>query len=289
VATAPDLSGRTCMITGASSGIGKASAAALAGMGASLVLVCRDRGRGENAAAEIQARTGNTDITLLLGDLSSQQDIRRLADQYRATGRPLHVLLNNAGVMMMRREETADGHERTFALNHLGYFLLTLLLLDVLKASAPARIVSVASDAHHYAGGGLDFDDLDSTKGFSPMRVYARSKGANILFTRELARRLDGTGVTANCLHPGFVGSSLATNNGWYAKLIMLLLRPIARSTDKGAETAIYLCSSPDVEGETAQYFFDKKPKFPKRYAQSDENAQRLWTVSEQMTGVAVR
>jgi NAD(P)-dependent dehydrogenase (short-subunit alcohol dehydrogenase family) len=274
------------MITGASSGIGKAAAAAIAGMGASVVLVCRDRDRGERSVAEIRATTGNTDITLLLADLSSQRDIRRLANEYLATGRPLHVLLNNAGVMMLRREETVDGFERTFALNHLGYFLLTVLLLDRLKASAPARVVSVASDAHHYAGGGLDFDDLNAEKGFSAWRAYGRSKGANILFTRELARRLEGTGVTANCLHPGFVGSNFATNNGWYARLGMWLLRPFGRSPEKGAETAIYLCTSPDVDGVTGKYFFDKQPKWPKTYAQNDETARRLWEVSERMTGL---
>jgi NAD(P)-dependent dehydrogenase (short-subunit alcohol dehydrogenase family) len=274
------------MITGASSGIGKAAAAAIAGMRASVVLVCRDRDRGERTVAEIRATTGNTDVTLLLADLSSQRDIRRLANEYLATGRPLHILLNNAGVMMLRREETVDGLERTFALNHLGYFLLTVLLLDRLKASAPARVVSVASDAHHYAGGGLDFDDLNGEKRFSAWRAYGRSKGANILFTRELARRLDGTGVTANCLHPGFVGSNFATNNGWYARLSMWLLRPFARSPEKGAETAIYLCTSPDVDGVTGGYFFDRKPKWPKSYAQSDENARRLWEASEQMTAL---
>jgi NAD(P)-dependent dehydrogenase (short-subunit alcohol dehydrogenase family) len=284
-ATLPDLSGRTCMVTGASSGIGRAAALGLADLGASVVLVCRDRNRGEGALREIRERTGNAELTLMLADLSSQTEIRRLASDFLATGRPLHVLLNNAGVIMLRREETTDGIETTFAVNHLAYFLLTVLLLDRLKASAPARVVSVASDAHHWAGGALDFNDLDSRNGYSAMRVYGRSKLANILFTRELARRLAGTGVTANCLHPGFVGSNFATNNGWLARIVMTVARPAARSPEKGAETAIYLCASPQVEGVTGQYFFDRKPRWPKSYGQSDTDARRLWDVSERLTG----
>lgn len=275
------------MITGASSGIGRAAALALAARGASLVLVCRDRTRGEGALAATREATGNRDLTLMLADLSSQKDIRELANAFLATRKPLHVLLNNAGVIMLRREETVDGIETTFAVNHLAHFLLTVLLLDRLKASAPARVVNVASDAHHYARGGLDFADLGSAKGYSVMSVYGRSKLANILFTRELGRRLAGSRVTANCLHPGFVSSGFATNNGWYAKVAMTLLRPFARSSEKGAETAVYLCTSRDVERVTGQYFYDRKPKEPKSYARSDQAARRLWEVSEQLTGVA--
>lgn len=281
-----DLSNRTCLVTGASSGIGQAAATALARMGANLVLVCRDRGRGERAVAAIRAQGPAAEITLLLADLSSQAEIRRLAAEYLASGRPLHVLLNNAGVVMLRREETVDGFERTFAVNHLAYFLLTVLLLDRLRSSVPARIVNVASDAHHYAGGGLDFDDLQSTKRYGSMRAYGRSKGANILFTRELARRLAGTGVTANCLHPGFVGSNFATNNGWFAQAVMRIARPVARTPEKGAETAVYLCASPDVATVSGQYFFDSQPRWPKQYAQDDATARRLWDVSERLTGL---
>jgi NAD(P)-dependent dehydrogenase (short-subunit alcohol dehydrogenase family) len=187
---------------------------------------------------------------------------------------------------MLRREETVDGFERTFAVNHLAYFLLTVLLLDRLRSSVPARIVNVASDAHHYAGGGLDFDDLQSTKGYGSMRAYGRSKGANILFTRELARRLAGTGVTANCLHPGFVGSNFATNNGWFAQVVMRVIRPVARTPEKGAETAVHLCASPDVATVSGQYFFDCQPRWPKQYAQDDATARRLWDVSERLTGL---
>jgi NAD(P)-dependent dehydrogenase (short-subunit alcohol dehydrogenase family) len=284
----PDLSGKTCMITGATSGIGKAAALELAKLGPRLVLVARDAARAEQTVEEIAGQTGNRNVEVMLADLSSLDQVRRLAEDFLVIGSPLHVLLNNAGVVMLRRQETVDGFETTFAVNHLSYFLLTVLLLDRLEASAPARIVNVASDAHAYAGGPLDFDDLQSTKGYASMKVYGKSKLANILFTRELARRLAGTGVTANCLHPGLVGSNLGRNNGVLGKFATLLLRPIARSTAKGAETAVYLCSSPDVEGVSGKYFFDKKQKWPKRYAQSDEDARRLWDVSLQMTALAV-
>lgn len=282
-----DLGGRTCLVTGATSGIGRAAAFALAELGASLVLVARDPERGKATCEEIRTKTGNADVGLLRADLSSQREIRGLAEEFLASGRPLHVLLNNAGVVLQRREETEDGIEATFAVNHLGYFLLTNLLLDRIRESAPARIVNVASDAHAYAGGRLDFDDLDSRTGYSFMRVYGKSKLANILFTRELARRQEGSGVTANSLHPGFVGSRFATNNGALASLVMRLARPIARSPERGARTAVYLCASPEVEGVTGKYFYDEKPKWPKSFAQNDEDARRLWEVSERLTGLA--
>jgi NAD(P)-dependent dehydrogenase (short-subunit alcohol dehydrogenase family) len=281
-----DLTGTVCLITGATSGIGKAAAVALARRGSTLVLVGRDQDRGERTVEEIVNQTGNRQVDLMLADLSSQEQIRQLAERFLATERPLHILLNNAGIIMLRRRETVDGIETTLAVNHLGCFLLTSLLLERIKASAPARIVNVASDAYGHAGGRLDFGDLQSVNGYSAMKVYGKSKLANILFTRELARRLQGTGVTANCLHPGFVGTNLARNNGLVASAAMLLLRPFARSPDKGAETVVYLCASPEVAGVTGKYFFDKQEKWPKRYAQNDEDAARLWEVSECMTGL---
>ncbi len=281
-----DMTGRTCMITGATSGIGQAAALDLARLGASLVLVGRNPERGERALKEVRRASRVGDVTLLLADLSSQSEIRSLAADFLATGRPLHVLLNNAGVINLRREESGDGIETTFAVNHLAYFLLTRLLIERLKESAPARVVNVASDAHRGAGR-LDFDDLESRRRYSPMRVYGKSKLANILFTRELARRLEGTGVTANCMHPGFVGSNFAKNNGLLAVAAMKLLQPFARSPEKGAETAVYLCSSPKVEGVTGEYFQDCKPHEPRAFALDDEDARRLWEVSERMTGHA--
>lgn len=282
-----DLTGKVCMITGATNGIGKAAATALAACNPTLILVARSAERARRAAAEITAATGNERIEVLVGDLAVQADIRRVAAEFLASGRPLHVLFNNAGIVMLNREETGDGFETTFAVNHLGYFLLTNLLLDRLRESAPARIVCTASGAHAYSGGRLDFDDLQSRKGYSWMRVYARSKLANILFTRELARRLEGSGVTVNCFHPGFVGSNLALNNGALAKLVIGALRPFARSNDKGAETGVYLCTSPEVEGVSGRYFYDKKATWPKSYAQNDDDAARLWEVSAAMTGLA--
>jgi NAD(P)-dependent dehydrogenase (short-subunit alcohol dehydrogenase family) len=283
-----DLDGRTCLITGATSGIGRAAAFGLARLGRpSLVLAGRSREKAEATAEAIRSETGCQDVSVLVADLSSQAEIRRLAEAYLASGRPLHVLLNNAGVFMLRREETVDGHETTFAVNHLGYFLLTNLLLDRIRESAPARIVNVASAAHASAGGPLDFDDLDSRERYRPMQVYGKSKLANILFTRELARRLEGTGVTANCLHPGFVGSNFARNNGLLGSVGMWLARPFARTPEQGADTAVYLCASPELEGVTGRYFVDREQRWPKRFAQSDEDARRLWEVSERMTGLA--
>jgi retinol dehydrogenase 14 len=195
---------KVCLITGATSGIGKATAIGLANMGASVVMVGRDRGKGQAALAEIKERSANASVDLLLADLSSQEDIRRLADEFKEAYPRLDVLVNNAGVIRSRRIRTADGIEMTFAVNHLAYFLLTNLLLDVLKASAPSRIVNVASGEQR--NGTIDFDDLQGEMGYKGAKAYSQSKLATVLFTYELARKLEGTGVSANCLHPGVVG-----------------------------------------------------------------------------------
>jgi NAD(P)-dependent dehydrogenase (short-subunit alcohol dehydrogenase family) len=278
------MRGRTCMITGASSGIGRATALELAGMGATLVLVCRDRQRGEATLAEITAQTGNRELTLLLADLGLQREIRRLAAEFLATDRPLHVLINNAGVVNLQRTLTADGLEATFAVNHLGYFLLTNLLLERLRRSAPARIVNVASDAHKF--GALDFDDLGNERHYRAMRVYGQSKLANILFTAELARRCAGSGVTANSLHPGAVATGLGKNNGAWARAVIALLRPFFRSPAGGDATSIYLASSPAVEGVSGRYFANCREKRPARAAQDADAARRLWDVSARLTGL---
>ena len=279
------MHGRTCVITGATSGIGRATAVALAGMGATLVLVCRDRQRGVDTLAAIAAQTGRRDASLVLGDLAVQRDVRRIAAELLAGDRPLHVLINNAGVVNLQRTVTADGIETSFAVNHLAPFLLTNLLLDRLHRSAPARVVTVSSEAHRF--GRLDFDDLGNERHYRFMRVYGQTKLANILFTAELARRTDGTGVTANSLHPGAVATSLGKNNGAWARVIIALLRPFFRTAEGGAATSVHLASSPAVEGVTGRYFVDCRQKRPSPAAQDAAAARRLWDVSERLTGLA--
>ena len=279
------MHGRTCVITGATSGIGRATAVALAEMGATLVLVCRDRQRGEDTLAAIAAQTGRRDASLVLGDLAVQRDVRRIAAELLAGDRPLHVLINNAGVVNLQRTVTADGIETSFAVNHLAPFLLTNLLLDRLHRSAPARVVTVSSEAHRF--GRLDFDDLGNERHYRFMRVYGQTKLANILFTAELARRTDGTGVTANSLHPGAVATSLGKNNGAWARAIIALLRPFFRTAEGGAATSVHLASSPAVEGVTGRYFVDCREKLPSPAARDAAAARRLWDVSERLTGLA--
>lgn len=284
-APSADLSGKNCLITGATSGIGRETALALARMGAGLVLVCRDRRRGEQVRDEIRSQGANVAVDVILADLASQQEIRRLAGDFLATGRPLHLLINNAGVVNTSRSVTADGIETVFAVNHLAYFLLTHLLLDRLKQSAPARIVNVASDAHKL--GDMNFDDLQAERRYRTMRIYGQSKLANILFTYELARRLQGTGVTANCLHPGAVATGLGANNGAWAKAIIALLGLFFRSPRQGAATSIYLASSPEVEGVSGKYFVDCRPRRSSPASYDEASAKRLWEISERMTGIA--
>src|SRR5918997_5893140 len=245
-----------CLITGATSGIGKATAMGLANMEASVMMVGRDRGRGEAAMAEIKERSGNASVDLILADVSSQKEIRRLADEFREAYPRLDVLINNAGVFRSERITTADGIEETFAVNHLAYFLLTNLLLDTLEAGAPSRIVNVASADHSNAT--IDFDDLQGEKGYTGAKAYSQSKLANVLFTHELARRLRGTGVTANCLHPGVVGTNLGSGVSGALGFLVRALRPLMKSPKKGAKTSIYLASSPEVEGSSGGYFVKK-------------------------------
>lgn len=279
------MRGKTCLITGATSGIGRVAALEIARRGAKLTLVGRDRARSEATVRDIRAQSGNGEVDFLLADLSSQQSIRELAREFLARGQPLHVLVNNAGVFELRRSLTADGIETVFAVNHLGYFLLTNLLLERLKESAPARIVNVASDAHSW--GTIDFDDLGGERSYRSMRIYGRSKLANILFTYELARRLEGTGVTVNCLHPGAVATRLGAQNGAIARFLIGLLRPFMRSPEAGAETVIQLAASPEVSGITGKYFIDCREARSSKKSCDAAVARRLWEVSAAMTGLA--
>lgn len=282
------LRGKTCLITGATNGIGRSSAFGLAERGAKLILLCRNAQRADRTRAEIAARTGNSDVEILLADLASQLEIRRAAAQFLATGAPLHVLLNNAGVMQTERSETVDGIETTFAVNHLAPFLLTNLLLGRIVESGPARIVNVSSEAHKL-GGRLDFADLGARQRYSGMAVYGRSKLANLYFTSELARRLAGTGVTVNALHPGAVRSELGQNNDApILKLLAGLARPFLRSPERGAETSIWLCSARDLDGVTGRYYSDRTERKAHRRAYDEAAARRLWDESAKLVGLAV-
>src|SRR5579872_3056689 len=277
------IRGKTCMITGATSGIGRASAIELGKMGARLVLVCRNRARGEDLVRQIQ-RAGNRDADLMIADLESQPQIRQLAADFLATKKPLHVLMNNAGVFNMKRAVTSDGIEEVFAVNHLAYFMLTLLLLDRIKENAPARIINISSDLHQRAT--IKFDDLGGERSYGGMSSYAQSKLGNVLFTYELARRLAGTRVTVNCVHPGAVATNLANHNGAIVGTAWKVMGAFMKSPDTGARTQVYLASSPEVEGVTGRYFIDSKEARSSAESHDANIARRLWEVSAQMTGL---
>ena len=281
-----NMNGKICLVTGGTNGIGKATAQALAQMGATVVIVGRDAQKAAQVSKEIQAASGNQNVDWLLADLSSQQDIRRLVAEFKSKYSQLHVLINNAGGTFMTRQLSVDGIEMTFALNHLAYFMVTNLLLDTIKASAPARIINVSSDAH--SGGKIDFNNLQGERSYSGIGPYGNSKLANILFTIELARRLEGTGVTVNALHPGLVSTGFGKNNpGLLMKIMGVVIPLIARSPEKGAETSIYLVSSPAVQNITGKYFVDCKITQPAPQASDSAVAKELWDVSAEMVCLA--
>jgi retinol dehydrogenase-12 len=281
-----DMHGKTVLITGANQGIGKASAEALGKMGAKLILVCRNAEKAKAAVADIK-RAGAADVDLLVGDMGSQADVRRVAAEVLAKHDRLDVLLNNAGVLVTERRETVDGIEETLAINHLGYFLLTNLLTDLLKKSAPARIVSVSSEAHRSAK--MSWDDVQLKKGWSSFRAYGQSKLCNILFTRELARRLEGTRVTANCLHPGVIRSGFGHTDGGFISVLVSIASPFFTTTEKGARTQVWLSSAPEVEGVTGKYFDKCKERAPNKAAQEAAAPARLWALSEELTSGRAR
>ncbi len=279
------IEGKICVVTGATSGIGLVTAEHLAAMGAQLVLVGRDKAKGDAALRRITRRAPGAHAEIHYADLARMDDVRRLGRELAALPR-IDVLVNNAGAIFRRRQATPDGLERTFALNHMAYFLLTALLRERLAAAAPARIVSVASEAHR--GVTLDFDDLQSARRYNGWTAYRRSKLCNILFTRELAHRLQGTGVTANCLHPGFVASSFGDNNeGVFRIALAIAKRLFAISEEQGAATSVYLASSPEVEGMSGLYFDKCRPRMPSTPAQDDGAARRLWEESARLAGLS--
>jgi NAD(P)-dependent dehydrogenase (short-subunit alcohol dehydrogenase family) len=272
-------------VTGATSGIGKETARVLAHQGGTLILVGRNLEKTAATVEEFKREADTPHIEYLLADLSSQEEIRRLAEGFKSRHNRLDVLVNNAGEYYLWRQESVDGIEMSFALNHIGYFLLTNLLLDVMLASAPARIINVSSGSHLRAT--LDFDKLRRRRGFSGMKAYGQSKLANVFFTYELARRLEGTGVTVNALHPGFVATHMGDNIGWIVRVLRPLMNLWAISVEEGAETVIYLATSPEVEGVTGKYFFRCKPVSSSAYSYDEAVAKQLWVLSEEMTGLS--
>ncbi|HEX2756492.1 MAG TPA: SDR family oxidoreductase [Candidatus Limnocylindrales bacterium] len=287
MAESASLTGRTVLITGGTSGIGRAAAISLAAMGARVGITGRDRVRAEEAAAEIARASGNPAVDVFVADLSSQAEVRRLAGDVLSAYPRLDVLLNNVGGFWAHRHVTADGLEHTFALNHLAPFLLTSLLLERLTASAPARVVTVSSGAQSM--GRIDFDDLMGERKYSGQRAYNQSKLANVMFTYELARRLEGSGVTATVLHPGVTSTAFSAEDPARAFApLVAVLRPFMRSPERGADTAVHLASSPEVEGVSGRYFADRKARTSHRSSYDTATTARLWRVSADLVGLPV-
>lgn len=279
------MKGKVVVITGGTSGIGEVAAEKLAGMGARIVLVARDKARGEATLNKLRQSGPGLAHSVHYGDLSRIAEMKRVAAAIAAAEPRIDVLINNAGAMFGSRQVTDDGLELTFALNHVAYFVLTAGLRDRLLAAGPgARVVNTASDAHR--GNQVDFNDLQSSKDYRAFRVYGRSKLCNILYTRELARRWAGTGVTVNSLHPGFVDTRFGDQSGGAMSVVIRVFKNFALSPEKGAGTIIYLASSPDVAGVSGKYFYKCAESTPTKEAQDDESARRLWEVTEKLAGV---
>ena len=278
------MQGQVCVVTGATSGIGKAAAAALAQQGAEIIVVGRDPARAEATAAAIQA-SGAPPPKVEIADLARLDQVRALAGRLNQNLDRIDVLINNAGLVLNERRVTPDGYEHVFAVNHLAPFLLTNLLRPKLTASAPARVITVSSDAHTAAR--LDLDDPNLEHGWSSWRSYSNSKLANILFTRELDGRLDGTGVTANCLHPGVVRTGFGRDARPLMRIGITIAKPFMLSPERGADTIVYLASSPDVAAKTGGYYVKREPREPSAAARDDGLARGLWETSERLTGLA--
>ena len=281
----PSLIGKVCLVTGATGGIGKITATALADMGAELVIHGRDQVKAETTVREIQASTGNDRVSYLLADFSDLDQVREMAIKFLSSHSRLDLLVNNAGAFFNRRIPTNYGVEMTFLVNHLAPFLLTNTLLDRIKDSAPARIINLTSEAHRQDK--MNFGDIGFNKGYFGMKAYARSKLANILFTYELDRRLKGSGVTINAIHPGHIATDIWKNDfGIFGPAIKWLMGRIALSPEEGAENSIYLASSPEVEGISGEYFIKNQPAQPLPAAQDLETARKLWDISQKLTGI---
>lgn len=273
------------LITGGNAGMGKATATELAKLGAHVIIMCRNKERGEKALADIRSESGNSCVELMLCDLASQNSIREFVIKFKGKYNRLDVLINNEGVILPKRQETVDGYEMQFGVNHLGHFLLTNLLLDLLKISSPSRIINVASGAHSWRR--IYFEDVNLTKGYLTFKAYAQSKLANVLFTYELAEKLKGAGVTVNCLHPGAVATQMGINRETgFGTFITGLLKPFFQTAAKGAETAVYLASSDEVSNVSGQYFNNKKPVKSSKLSYDKEVAKKLWDMSIKMTGL---
>ena len=280
-----NLENKVCLITGATNGIGLEAAKSLNKMGAEIVFIARNKEKAEKLQQELMSETGR-EATAIIADLSSLNEVKKAADQFLSLGKPLHILLNNAGIMNRERAETVDGLEEVFSVNHLAYFTLTLSLIEKMIESGGERIVNVASMGYRFVNE-MNFEDLQSKENYKPMKVYGQSKLANILFTKRLASKVKENNITVNCLHPGYVDTGIGSNNKqtlW--KLMMNLGRPFAKKTDKGAETSIYLCVSPEVEEVTGEYFVDCKIEELLGAAKSEEQAEKLWSISSELTGV---
>jgi NAD(P)-dependent dehydrogenase (short-subunit alcohol dehydrogenase family) len=274
------MHGKTVIVTGANSGIGKETARVLAERGATIIMICRNKERGEAALRELKEKTESDKFELYLADLADPDAIQKAVTQFKAKHNKLDVLINNAGLVLSKRIITPLGYEKTFAVNHLGHFLLTNLLLDLLIESAPSRIINISSGVHTSAD--LNFDDINQSSNYRSYRAYANSKLANLLFTYELTRRLEGTGVTVNALHPGFVRSNFGRRGRkWYIRILFDLARIFAISVEKGAKTSIYLASSPEVEEVTGKYFYKSKSIKSSKASYDREAQKKLWQLSE--------
>ena len=282
------MDGKLCMVTGATAGIGYYTALEIARMGASVIIIGRDQTKCISSVKMIKEDTGNQSVEYLVADLSSQAQIRAVIKPFYKQHDHLDVLVNNAGAFFLLRKLSVEGIEMTWAVNHLAYFLLTNLLIEALKASQGARVVNVSSGSHYNEH--LDFNDLQLSKFFNPMQAYGRSKLANILFTYELARRMAGTGITSNALTPGRVATDIWKKvNRWLTPLINPVMQRIGRTPLEGAQTSIYLATSPEVEGVTSKYYTDKRPVRSSAVSYDLDAAQRLWGISSQMVGLEVR